>query len=433
MRANCVRERISDAGKGWRVMKKAAFALLLLGITVSILSGCGPGKSDSARTEITFTYGAGVQNNILYSRLIKGFEKANPDIKVKAIEIAPKFYYQKVQTLIAGNTAPDVMWMGQGFGELVAKGAFMDLDAVFKEFDSSRYYEKVVDWYRYKGHLMGFPSGIDMELLFYNKTLFDNYGIPYPNKNWNLEDMVAAARKLTMDTNGDGIIDQFGFSGLVELGLFGAGLLNSSATASGLDTAAATECLQFNIDLKKRYKVSPVWRANGAESISEADLFKTGKLAMHRNCTWSMDDFRQGIKGFDWDICLMPYGRKKSYWASSSGLAIAAGSSHKEAAIRFLKYIVSSQGQQVLSGINLPVMKDVAEKVVRDNTGKPENIKILLDAVPYLEPYPRVPQINRIVTIWVDKVERAHAGIITARQACLEASEEINEIIKKSD
>ena len=87
----------------------------------------------------------------------------------------------------------------------------------------------------------------------------------------------------------------------------------------------------------------------------------------------------------------------------------------------------------MLSGINLPVMKDVAEKVVRDNTGKPENIKILLDAVPYLEPYPRVPQINRIVTIWVDKVERAHAGIITARQACLEASEEINEIIKKSD
>ena len=49
-------------------------------------------------------------------------------------------------------------------------------------------------------------------ILYYNKDLFDKAGVAYPTNDWTWNDMLAAAKKLTLDTNKDGKIDQWGFA-----------------------------------------------------------------------------------------------------------------------------------------------------------------------------------------------------------------------------
>lgn len=46
--------------------------------------------------------------------------------------------------------------------------------------------------------------------MYYNKDLFDDAQIPYPDKDWTLDDYFDAIQKLTKDTDGDGVVDQWG-------------------------------------------------------------------------------------------------------------------------------------------------------------------------------------------------------------------------------
>jgi len=54
-----------------------------------------------------------------------------------------------------------------------------------------------------------FSPGADIHAFFYRKDLFEEYGIPYPPKTW--AEVIEAAKKLTLDTDGDGEIDIYGF------------------------------------------------------------------------------------------------------------------------------------------------------------------------------------------------------------------------------
>jgi multiple sugar transport system substrate-binding protein len=49
-------------------------------------------------------------------------------------------------------------------------------------------------------------------MFYYNKDLFDKAGIAYPTFDWNWDKMREAANALTLDTNGDGKLDQWGLA-----------------------------------------------------------------------------------------------------------------------------------------------------------------------------------------------------------------------------
>ena len=42
--------------------------------------------------------------------------------------------------------------------------------------------------------------------VYFNKKLFDQFGVAYPQDGWTWDDMLAAAQALTQDTDGDGKI-----------------------------------------------------------------------------------------------------------------------------------------------------------------------------------------------------------------------------------
>ncbi len=65
---------------------------------------------------------------------------------------------------------------------------------------------------RPNGEVGGVPFLIESLVVLYNKTLFEQAGIVPPSieRPWTWDDMRNAARALTKDLNGDGIVDQYG-------------------------------------------------------------------------------------------------------------------------------------------------------------------------------------------------------------------------------
>src|SRR5579859_2666839 len=102
-----------------------------------------PALSAAAQTErsasrgaatITFSLWMGGDERKAMDKLLRLFEQQHPGIKVKVVDVSgPNWGRQKVETMIAGGTAPDVMQLNTGqFEAFAARSALLDLDPYFK-------------------------------------------------------------------------------------------------------------------------------------------------------------------------------------------------------------------------------------------------------------------------------------------------------------
>jgi multiple sugar transport system substrate-binding protein len=136
--------------------------------------------------------------------------KANSDIKLQ-LETAPYTdFFKRLRTQLAGGKGPDV-WLSDGVlvQEYAGRNSLRDLSDFVKTINTDDYYG--VDLIRDSdGHLYGFPQGAQTPVLFYNKKMFADAGVAEPTGEWTYDDLTAAAKKLTRDTNGDGKPDVWG-------------------------------------------------------------------------------------------------------------------------------------------------------------------------------------------------------------------------------
>ena len=64
---------------------------------------------------------------------------------------------------------------------------------------------------RFRGRMMALPVSLGASVARYNPKHFADAGLPAPDNGWTREDFVAAALRLTQDTDDDGKVDNWGF------------------------------------------------------------------------------------------------------------------------------------------------------------------------------------------------------------------------------
>ena len=122
-------------------------------------------------------------------------------------------YYTKLQTTIAGGTPPDVFYPATHVANAYAsKGALLTINEFVERdgIDLSVYDPTILANYQIDGELHCLPVDHAALVVYYNKEIFDAAGVDYPVDGWTWDDFVETAQALTLDTDGDGVIDQFG-------------------------------------------------------------------------------------------------------------------------------------------------------------------------------------------------------------------------------
>jgi multiple sugar transport system substrate-binding protein len=131
-------------------------------------------------------------------------------------DIPATSYIPQLMILLKTNKAPDLIMINQYDAYQIIHNNF-DIPAFRNISDkinndksnkSDNYFKNALS----AAYGMGLPFGCSPVVLFYNKSMFDTAGIPYPTNKWQWEDFRNAAKALTKDTNHDGIIDQWGVS-----------------------------------------------------------------------------------------------------------------------------------------------------------------------------------------------------------------------------
>lgn len=329
--------------------------------------------------------------------ILNEFEKENPDIKVDFLHI-PENYFQKIHLLFASNLAPDVLFLNNLYLPIYANAGVLEpLDGISSsQIDSSDFFDKSIDALSYKEHMFAVPRDISNLVIYYNKDLFKEFGVPCPSKYWNFEDFLTLAQKMTRDTDGDGKIDTWGISFEDEPALYflpylmseGGGILSDDSLKLIIDSEESQKGLNFYADLRNKYHVAPTQAESASETM--AQMFLQGKLAMQLSGRWLVPKYKTAAK-FDWNVVSFPIGDKGSIVPlDASGWAIAKSSKHNNEAIRLIQFL-SSKGsieKFTQSGLIVPARKDVAKGDFLQTKNSPPNNKVFVDIIKTSKPTP---------------------------------------------
>lgn len=409
--------------------------LIILFLALPLFSGCK--KQDKVILKFS-SWGSKSELAVL-KPLISEYEKLNPSVEIELLHI-PKNYFQKLHLLVASNLTPDVVFINNIKGRrYIQHGVFENLNDYFvndEEISKSEFFEKSLKGFENKEGLYAVPRDISNLVVYYNKKLFDKYKVPYPNKNWDFDQFLITAKKLTKDVDGDGKIDIFG-SSFEENSLFwlpflwsnGGGIISDDLSLSLINTKESKDSLVFYSGLRHRWHVSP--RADEQGSATMAQLFLQEKIAMHISGRWSVPGYRKNAK-FDWDVIKFPQGNKGSIVdADASGWAISKASKNKNEAWKFVKFLASQRSISDFTSIGLiiPSRHDVADSnVFLDIKKKPVNAKVFIEVIPESMPTPANEKYQEIIDIINKELEPVFRGKKTVYDV---VDEELNNKIQK--
>jgi multiple sugar transport system permease protein len=326
--------------------------------------------------------------------VLRQFEQENPGIKVK-LESLPDYngYHQKMLTEYAANTAPDVAMMDPGhFQALANRGALLNLNDLIAKtpgFDIHAYYPKIVEAHTLNGKLYVLPRDIAPSgLIYYNKRLFDEAHIPYPDGTWTWDfkerpelkekDFLWVMHHLTKP-GPNGKPSVYGYCPAWP-GIFAETLMWSSGARPVDNDQNPTKILYdspemrkvydlfVDLTLNKRWAPSNVEVTNVLQQGTET-IFVKGECAMFQNGIWEVPNIRRDMKPgakdfFDWDIAPFPAfaNGHRGYTTGGSGYSIFSSTQHPDEAWKLTRYMAGPVGMRAMAeaGIAQPAIRSVA-------------------------------------------------------------------------
>jgi multiple sugar transport system substrate-binding protein len=389
------------------------------------LSLATPGAAQ-ASGEVSFMVFGDPAELAAYQALTAAFEASHPDIDLELIHIpSPADYRARLGVDFAAGDPADVVLINyRRYAPFAAMGALEPLAPYLRRSEvisEGDFFDIATDVFKWRGQLMCIPQNISSLVVYYNRSLFDAAGLPYPEDDWTWDEFLGAAQSLTLDTDGDGDIDQYGLgteASIFRLAPFvwGAGgelvVLESGLRPIrlALDSRAAREAVEWFVELQTVHGVVPDAQAEAAESSESR--FLNGRTAMFLNSRRGTPTAR-AVEGLDWDVAALPTGVEPAGILHSDAYCLAAAAEDKDAAWTFIEFANSPTGQAIVaeSGRTVPSLIEVASsEAFLDPSVAPANSAVWLETVDTLGTVPVMAAWVDIEELTGDELERAFYG-----------------------
>lgn len=265
------------------------------------------------------------------------------------------------------------------------------------------------------GTISVLPWTLEALYVYYRPSYFEQAGIEVPT---TFDEFLTAIEKCTMDTNGDGKTDIYGYGmrgaggGQEHLGSF---LYPYGASWDDLTTPEAVEAYQAYLDIfQKGYAPESAPNAAYAEIV---DGFKSGLTAMFihhigSSAIW-METFGDDVSAFP-----VP-GSEKGQWTcvGDTELAIYEQCENKEAAFEFYKYMTTGEGGTTwfkATGKGLGTDNIVATEEFKSNRFQ----SVAADSLNFAGVLPQTDTLTEFInSTWSNTNQQALLGQISAEEA----------------
>lgn len=284
-------------------------------------------------------------NEPLQHEIVQAFNEAHPDVRVTIEPTEWNTAAEKLAIRTAAGAPPDLISISPwDFMQLIASGdnLLMDITRLVEQDLAERedIPEPVWETVRHRGAIYAIPQRISTYVTLYNTEMFDQAGLPrlpydWHDASWNWERLQESVRRLTLDTNGDGVYDRFGLQNSFPTEfapvLFQAGgnYFDEAYERFILPEPEGMSAVNLILEMHKNGHI-------GGSFLSGTAAIDLGGIP------WETESAQQA--GLSWDVAAHPQGPGGP--ATSIGpipVAISAHTRHPEEAWTFLKYYMSPE------------------------------------------------------------------------------------------
>ena len=350
---------------------KAVAVGALIGLAVAI-AGCGGSSSGSKTTGAIPAFNASEKVSITYwvpftgreleyvRKVVGGFEKAYPNVKVKVVG---NINDEKIIAAIHSGNVPDaaLSFTTDNTGVFCRDGAFLNLGPTIKSegIDLEDFPKAQRQYTEFEGTRCVLPALADVYGLYYNKQLLQKAGISGPPKT--MSELAADAKRLTVRSgSGFQTVGYTPFAGFYENAAahyapsWGAKWnLADGKSAIGTDPGWA-EMVEWIKSLVDYYGASTLVRfqAGAGGEFTSSNAFQTGKVAMSIDGEWRTALIKAEEPSLQYGTAPLPTADNKSElygagYTTGNITGIPKGSPHPAAAWELIKYLATNVQAQV--------------------------------------------------------------------------------------
>lgn len=365
------------------------------------------------------------------------FEETHPGISIELIGTAGPGLVGKMQTMLAAGLPLDIGHMDPWLVvQWASDGTLENLSPYIQKSGTqfADWYPSSFDLYRLDSGIYGLPQDLQITGIFYNEDAFHEAGLAPPGAEWNLDDFLSVARRLTQRA-GDGSVLRYGFrlaggrNFLPTIWALGGELFDSWIQPTRFigNTEQVAAGFEYMHNLV-RLGVVPDRQAHS--SLGMDGPFRAGQLAMAQTNSIVIGQWSD-ISAFKWDVAPLPKGPAgRIPFINSIGWFMFSSSKNKDAAWEVLRFFNTQDAWRRRVEIvgNIPPSRKVIQSAWIPSLQVPEHRQhLLLDVEKARSPWPIHNEIwapvnnHGMAAIW---------GDIPVKSALETMEAQVNAIIK---
>lgn len=402
------------------------FVCLIL--VMLVLFGCGTPAPPTATPEpvkIYFAFSAERANH--YADLIERFNEQHPGIIVerKTAQSENTWEYLFTEKQIDVIEFPSMTML---FETLYEQKQVLDLSSFIQaaeSIDLDDYYPDLLEPYRRDGGLWALPSEIDLAVMYYNKDLFDQFGVEYPYFEWTWEEFLQAAQQIR-----DPDENIYGFMTYPSLTVpfiyqHGGKLLDDwyAPTQAMLDDPLTVETVEWLASLVHDYDVTPSFEVAAQQFANEGNpgyVFWRKKLGMYLGLLSERNGASWGPGArweMEWGVVPLPRDVQAATLGFSYGYMILKDTAYPDECWQWLTFL-----SEQLPVYAMPARKSIANSALWEETVGVVTAEVARDSIEYALLYSYMPTDYALaIDRYSEAVLAAMNGQSTAQEALAQA------------
>ncbi|MDH6363962.1 multiple sugar transport system substrate-binding protein [Enterococcus sp. PF1-24] len=335
---------------------KKSLAITFLAATLAT-TGCGGGKEnkedaagegkDTTLTVTTWNYDTTPE----FEKLFRAFEEANPGVKIEPVDIASDDYDTKLTTMLSSGDTTDVLTMKNllSYSNYALRDQLVDLTDHIGELEIDPAKESY-EMYEIDDKSYAQPYRTDFWVLYYNKKMFDDAGLDYPdNLTWDEYEEIAK----TLSNPDEQVYGVYQHTWRSTTQAIAAAQNSSNLIEPSYDFMEDyyERALRMQAD-----KSQMDFGTAKSTKVTYQSQFENSKAGMMYMGTWYMGGiFSQkeaGNTDVEWGITQIPQlekGKEITTFGSPTAFAINKNSKKQELAQKFLDFCSGEEGAKILA------------------------------------------------------------------------------------
>lgn len=338
----------------WTRTWKRLGIFALLGLVLSWVISCSSnapstsGGSSASKPEIEFwTMQLQPEFTDYFNQLIANFEQANPNLKVRWVDVPWTAMQSKILTAVSAKTAPDVVNLNPDFAsQLAGRNAWLDLNNKIPAEVRQQYLPNIWKANTLNDQSFGIPWYLTTRVAIYNRDILQRAGVSKPPATY--AELAQAAKEIKQKTGKYAFFITFVpedsgevMESLVQMGVQ---LLDDQGKAA-FNTPKGKAAFQYWVDLYKNDLLPKEALTQGHRHAIE--LYQAGETAILASGAEFLNTIAKNAPAIAQVSASAPQitGETGKKNVAVMNLVIPRDSKNPDAAVKFALYVTNNENQ----------------------------------------------------------------------------------------